>query len=75
MKVFVINLDARPDRLEKIGQQLRCLNISFERFQAVNGRELDDFTRGFNLKKFKIESGHDLVPGEAGCAWSHISLW
>lgn len=75
MKIFLINLESRPDRLHAMKRQLNRLNISFDVFKAINGRELDDYTLNFNLLKFKIESGHDLVPGEAGCAWSHISLW
>jgi GR25 family glycosyltransferase involved in LPS biosynthesis len=36
-KVFVINLDRRPDRLESITRRLDSLGIEFERLQAVDG--------------------------------------
>ena len=36
-KVFVINLDRRPDRLQRVVEQARSLGITFERFAAVDG--------------------------------------
>lgn len=38
-RVVVINLDRRPDRLEKIAKQLNGLGIDFERFSAVDNGE------------------------------------
>jgi GR25 family glycosyltransferase involved in LPS biosynthesis len=39
-KVILINLDRREDRLEKISTQLDNLGITFERFSAIDGKEL-----------------------------------
>ena len=39
-KVVVINLDRRPDRMERLGAQLDELGIEYERFSAVDGKEL-----------------------------------
>ena len=39
-KVVVINLDRRTDRMEKIDAQLKELGIEYERFSAVDGKEL-----------------------------------
>lgn len=39
-KVVVINLDRRPDRMEKLGTQLDELGIEYERFSAVDANEL-----------------------------------
>ena len=41
----------------------------------MNGRELPDYTEGFNVNRCLIESEHELVPGEAGCTGSHIKIW
>jgi len=39
-KVVVINLDRRADRMEKLDPQLKELGIEYERFSAVDGKEL-----------------------------------
>lgn len=39
-KVYVINLDRRQDRMEKLDPQLNKLGIEYERFSAVDGKEL-----------------------------------
>ena len=38
-KVFVLNLDRRQDRLEKVVRQTKKLGIEFERFYAVDGKK------------------------------------
>ncbi len=38
-KVFVLNLDRRQDRLEKVLRQTKKLGIEFERFSAVDGKK------------------------------------
>ena len=40
-KVVVINLDRRTDRMEQLVPQLKELGIEYERFSAVDGKELD----------------------------------
>ena len=39
-RVVVINLDRRPDRMDKLGPQLDELGIEYERFSAVDAKEL-----------------------------------
>jgi GR25 family glycosyltransferase involved in LPS biosynthesis len=39
-KVIVINLDRRTDRMEKLAPQLEKLDIQYERFSAVDGKQL-----------------------------------
>lgn len=39
-RVVVINLDRRPDRMKRLGAQLDELGIEYERFSAVDGKEL-----------------------------------
>jgi GR25 family glycosyltransferase involved in LPS biosynthesis len=40
-KVVVINLDRRTDRMEQLVPQLKELGIEYERFSAVDGKELN----------------------------------
>lgn len=37
MRIFVINLERRPDRLESIATRLNMLGLEFERVQAFDG--------------------------------------
>lgn len=75
IKVFIVNLDRSKERWEGISSQLDGLGVAYERFSAVDGSKLDDYTEHFGLKRFKVLSGHDLVPGEAGCSRSHVGIW
>lgn len=40
-KVVVINLDRRPDRMERLVPQLTELGIEYERFSAIDSKELN----------------------------------
>ena len=40
-KVVVINLDRRTDRMEKLVPQLEKLGIEYERFSAIDAKEID----------------------------------
>ncbi|MCC6468313.1 MAG: glycosyltransferase [Alphaproteobacteria bacterium] len=46
-KVYVLNLDRRPDRLASIDAQMRRLGIPYERFAAIDGN-LKPHIDGFN---------------------------
>lgn len=47
-RVVVINLDRRPDRMEQLGPQLDELGIEYERFSAIDAKELgiEGYTAG-----------------------------
>jgi GR25 family glycosyltransferase involved in LPS biosynthesis len=64
-KIYFINLDRRPDRLELITKQLESIGIEAERISAVDGSLLDPDPKignGWNHK------------GVAGCALSHRKI-
>jgi GR25 family glycosyltransferase involved in LPS biosynthesis len=73
MRVFLINLDRRPDRLAAMKSQLDRLGIAFERFSAVDARTMDPA----ELSVPFAESGPlgALSPGDKGCTYSHIHIW
>ena len=59
MKIYVINLDRSPERMALMTQRLD--GLSFERFPAIDSREID--------------YAGPLSRGEAACAMSHRALW
>lgn len=67
-KIFVINLDRSPDRLERMSQQLSMLGIAFERFPAIAGRNLP----GELAEQFA--RAEPLSDGEVGCYASHLAV-
>ena len=76
MKIFLINLDARPDRLHYVAQQLQALQLPFTRWRAVAGNSLTQAEQAiFNREKFFLEFKKYPVPGEIGCAMSHRGIW
>jgi glycosyl transferase family 25 len=68
-KVYVINLDKDTTRFETISKQLESQHISFERFSAINGKEVKNDSR---LTQF---CNSFCTKGIKGCALSHRTLW
>ena len=75
MKVYLVNLERRPDRLQEMTEQLNSLGIEFERIDAVDGNHIKNSTDYFSPKRFFLENRRNYVPGEVGCALSHINIW
>lgn len=71
MKIFVINLDRAPQRLERMASLFGELGLDFTRVPAVDGQELAD-QQGRNSRKGMY---YDLGSGEIGCFLSHINCW
>jgi len=69
----VINLDRRPDRLQRFQQQAaRCGLRGWRRFAAVDGQALrltDEIRHLFR------DNDHDYRCGIIGCALSHLHVW
>ena len=73
MKNFIITL--KNNQLsESIAneciEQAKKFNLFFEKFDAVNGFDADNFKKILNVKQSK-----KMRPGALGCAMSHITLW
>lgn len=68
---FVINLDRRSDRMEKIINQTSYLP-PYERFSAIDGKNLIyNDVLGFLCEK----GDYKMRPGVIGCALSHLTLY
>ncbi|MDP2064868.1 MAG: glycosyltransferase family 25 protein [Burkholderiaceae bacterium] len=74
LRIFVINLAASRDRLEKISHALGSRGIRFERVDAVDGRQLPQPRRWLSPISL-ILVGRRLLPSEIGCWLSHRKIW
>lgn len=74
MKIFLINLARRPDRLAHVQQQLDQLGLTFERFNAVDGATIND-TSCVDRDRFYLNNKRQIALGEIGCAMSHRAIW
>ena len=76
MPIWVINLEWDTERRAFMEHQLRELGVTYEITKAVDGATLtaEDLT-AYSAARAKMHHGRDLVPGEIGCALSHIRLW
>lgn len=71
-KSFIINLDRRPDRLEKVMSKSVLLPKGLTRLRAYDGIDLIRTPELYSLCK-KCDYG--MRPGVIGCALSHLRLY
>lgn len=73
MKVIVINLKKSLERLYRITQNLNELNIPFERFNAIYGKDLskEEINNSSSFIGKTLLCNHGII----GCALSHIAIW
>lgn len=69
-KVYVINMDKDVERIKDFDIMMKEINCNYERFSAVNGKELGQY-----LEKKEQYIKSLTSPGEIGCMLSHILLW
>lgn len=65
MKIFIISLKNSPDRRENITKQLTPLNLDWQFFNAVNGRDKDFAFNSMQVDLYRtIFRSRPLAPGE-----------
>ena len=73
MQTFLINLARRPDRLAKMSEQLKRLNISYQVVSAVDARNMPDDVADRN---FASDGPLGPLPkGDKCCTLSHMRAW
>ena len=72
IKARVINLERRPDRLNKFNDEIKKHNIECIRFDAVDGTKLK---MDKECVKLFLENTFEWRRGIIGATLSHISLW
>lgn len=76
LPIWVINLKQDEARRIFMAEQLNRLGLSFEFVEAVDGREVEKDDLGFYSPILARKLfDRELLPGELGCALSHIRLW
>ena len=70
-QTFVINLDSRKDRWEKISKALYENHVDFKRFPAIDGKLLKPTEQ---LQRIFDNNDYNMKAGMVGCAMSHIKL-
>ena len=77
MRVFVINLARRHERMEFMRSQFHRLNVDFERVEAIDGAALpaSEIERSVNRFRWHCVQGYRARNGEIGCALSHQSIY
>ena len=68
-KVYVINLEKDINKLKSVTKEFEEQHIVFERFNAIDGNNVDDDAR---ITKFCNKFCYD---GLKGCALSHRTIW
>lgn len=73
MRIFVINLARRPDRMAAMAAQLERLGLAYERFDAVDAKSADPVE--LNAPFAAQGAMAELTPGDKACTTSHMHLW
>lgn len=79
-EIYMINLERRPDRKQKMDHSFDLLGIEYEWVKAVDGRTFGDSHLADNgitmLPSFSEPyHGRPLTYGEIGCFMSHYNIW
>ena len=77
MKIYVINLARRPERMRYMQEQLAKAGVAYKRVDAVDGARLSESECKSLARRFRWWCARGYMPraGEIGCAMSHRSVW
>lgn len=76
-KIFVINLDERPDKFKNAQEQLIAQGLNCERISAVRGSDLtqEQIEQAYDKEANKQHYMKTMSVGEIGCYMSHRAAW
>lgn len=76
LKIYVINMDESPERLNHCADELSKHGVTFERIQAVDVRKNELLkNKHYSEEKNKWSYYKSLTDGEIGCYLSHRKAW
>ena len=80
MKIYIINLEHKVNLRKEMEDKLKNINIEYEFFSAVYGRDLDD--KYYKENNIIIDplfrnswTNSSITTGEIGCSLSHYFVW
>ena len=75
-KIYLINLARSPDRLAFMERQLKAMGLTYERVEAIDGRDLTpDRIRELAVPERVEEWPNLLTPSAIGCSLSHVKAY
>lgn len=79
-QIYVINLERRTDRRDRIEATLNELNLNFKLFKAVDAKQMnEEYLKqlGVGILPNYVDpySGRPMNYGEIGCFLSHYFIW
>jgi len=72
IKIYVVNLDNRPDRINKFKENFNFPAFSYSRFSAIRGKNIKPNDQ---LQRIFEGNDYDMRSGMVGCAMSHIKMY
>ena len=78
-KIFIINLERRPDRLESVIRNSKFYEFEFELFYAIDGKSINKDSL-INDERIEIKNSdfyneiNSYFLGQLGCILSHLSI-
>ncbi|PWK59641.1 glycosyltransferase family 25 protein [Roseicyclus mahoneyensis] len=75
--IYVINMAANTTRMTRVTDELARRGLSFDRFEAVDGRALTEAERArvYDPQANARRARHPMIGPELGCYLSHVALW
>ena len=75
--IFIINLEHETQKRERVEEQLRRENMTYEVVRAVDGQNgrLEEYTFSVHPQWSDPFTHKNMTKGEIGCALSHYGLW
>jgi len=71
-KIYVLNLDRSPERLETFRQSFELTGLDIIRIAAVDGKDLTLPHPEYDERRYQLYHGKRTSMGEIGCYFSHI---
>ncbi len=73
MNIRLVNMDRRPDRLERFTKLAEEIGLKFDRFSAIDGQLIDQTDK--QLMSLFENNRFNWRAGVIGCILSHLYLW